>query len=64
VPGRGEVIRHGGGHEFEILDADPRRIRFLRIRVAEASEQSDGANPGTAPAQAATADSADSASTK
>ena len=64
VPGRGEVIRHGGGHEFEILDADPRRIRFLRIRVAEASEQSDGANPGTAPAPVATGDSADSASTK
>lgn len=40
VPGRGEVICHSSGHEFEILDADPRRIKRLRIRVATpASEQ-------------------------
>jgi hemolysin (HlyC) family protein len=30
VPGRGEVIRHSTGIEFEILDADPRRIKRLR----------------------------------
>jgi magnesium and cobalt transporter len=30
VPGRGEVIRHQSGIEFEVIDADPRRIRRLR----------------------------------
>jgi len=62
VPGRGEVIRHGGGHEFEILDADPRRIRFLRVFVSRMPEQSDGTNPGTSPAS--TDDSGNSASAK
>ena len=32
VPQRGEVIVHPAGYEFEVLDADPRRIRRLRIR--------------------------------
>lgn len=31
VPGRGEVIKHESGVEFEVLEADPRRIRRLRI---------------------------------
>jgi CBS domain containing-hemolysin-like protein len=30
VPGRGEVIGHQSGIEFEVIDADPRRIRRLR----------------------------------
>jgi CBS domain containing-hemolysin-like protein len=32
VPQRGEVIVHSSGVEFEVIDADPRRIRRLRIR--------------------------------
>lgn len=32
VPSRGEVIRHSSGIEFEILDADPRRIMRVRVR--------------------------------
>ncbi len=32
VPQRGEVIVHPSGWEFEVVDADPRRIRRLRIR--------------------------------
>jgi len=32
VPAKGEVISHPGGIEFRILDADPRRIRRLRVR--------------------------------
>jgi CBS domain containing-hemolysin-like protein len=32
VPQRGEVIAHPGGLEFEITDADPRRVKRLRIR--------------------------------
>jgi magnesium and cobalt transporter len=33
VPARGEVIRHPDGHEFEVVDADPRRIKRLRVRL-------------------------------
>ena len=32
VPGRGEVIGHPSGIEFEVLDADPRRVKRLRVR--------------------------------
>jgi CBS domain containing-hemolysin-like protein len=31
VPQRGEVIRHPAGVEFEVVEADPRRLRRLRI---------------------------------
>ena len=34
VPQRGEVIAHPGGFEFEVTDADPRRVKRLRIRPA------------------------------
>ena len=33
VPQRGELIKHPLGLEFEILDADPRRIKKVRIRT-------------------------------
>jgi len=36
VPARGEVIAHPMGHEFEITDADPRRIRRMRLTLAGA----------------------------
>src|SRR3954468_14715380 len=32
VPKRGEVITHPDGIEFEVLDADPRRVKRLRVR--------------------------------
>lgn len=32
VPIRGELIAHPSGLEFEILDADPRRIKRVRVR--------------------------------
>jgi magnesium and cobalt transporter len=32
VPGRGEVIGHPSGIEFEVLDADPRKVKRLRVR--------------------------------
>ncbi|MCQ8183852.1 hemolysin family protein [Parvularcula maris] len=35
VPLRGEVISHPEGHEFEIVDADPRLVRRVLIRLAE-----------------------------
>ncbi|GFE63081.1 hemolysin family protein [Litoreibacter roseus] len=31
VPTRGEVVKHPSGAEFEIVDADPRRIKRLRV---------------------------------
>lgn len=31
VPARGEIVRHPTGIEFEVLDADPRRVKKLRI---------------------------------
>ena len=33
VPARGELIRHPAGVEFEVLDADPRRVKKLRVHV-------------------------------
>jgi magnesium and cobalt transporter len=36
VPARGEVVVHPDGPEFEVIDADPRRIKRLRVRVAGA----------------------------
>ncbi len=34
VPSRGEVIGHSSGLEFRVLEADPRRIRRVRVRRA------------------------------
>lgn len=31
VPARGELIRHPTGVEFEVLDADPRRVKKLKV---------------------------------
>jgi len=31
VPVRGEVVRHESGIEFEVIDADPRRVKKVRI---------------------------------
>ncbi|MEX3016748.1 hemolysin family protein [Gymnodinialimonas hymeniacidonis] len=39
VPTRGEVVPHPSGVEFEVIDADPRRIKRLRVRMPkEAAE--------------------------
>jgi CBS domain containing-hemolysin-like protein len=47
VPQRGEVVALGDGLEAEVLDADPRRIKRLRLRPAEppASDTPDAATP-------------------
>lgn len=34
VPVRAEVIAHPEGHEFQVIDADPRRIKRLRLTLA------------------------------
>ena len=41
LPQRGEVIVHPAGVEFEITDADPRRIRRLRVRPTSAPVVAD-----------------------
>jgi magnesium and cobalt transporter len=33
VPQRGEIITHPDGSEFQVLDADPRRVRKLRVTL-------------------------------
>ncbi len=38
LPARGEVIRHPDGPEFEVIDADPRRIKRLRVRMPSAQD--------------------------
>lgn len=35
VPARGEVVIHPDGPEFEVIDADPRRIKRLRVCLPE-----------------------------
>jgi magnesium and cobalt transporter len=32
VPQRGEIVPHPSGYEFEVLEADPRRVKRVRIR--------------------------------
>ncbi len=43
VPVRGEVITHPTGMVFEILDADPRRVKSLKItNIPESSDSANG----------------------
>jgi CBS domain containing-hemolysin-like protein len=37
VPKRGEVITHPTGMQFEVIDADPRRVKRLRVRTPPAT---------------------------
>lgn len=48
VPVRGELLRHNSGIEFEVLDADPRRVKRVKIRVARPEAE---APPAEAPAE-------------
>lgn len=45
VPQRGEVIPHPGGVEFEVVEADPRRIHRLRIRPLSPQGSPDSLPP-------------------
>ena len=42
VPARGEIIPHPTGIEFEVLDADPRRVKRLRVLVPQATREAAG----------------------
>jgi CBS domain containing-hemolysin-like protein len=35
VPSRGELVTHSSGIAFEVIDADPRRIKRIRVRNAK-----------------------------
>ena len=37
LPARGEVVVHPDGPEFDVVDADPRRIKRLRVRLQSAA---------------------------
>jgi len=39
IPARGEVVKHPDGIDFEVVDADPRRIKRLRVRLSSAQRQ-------------------------
>ena len=41
VPVRGELVPHPGGIEFEVLDADPRRVTRVRILVDQPRKPTD-----------------------
>lgn len=45
VPVRGELIPHPSGIEFEVLDADPRRIKRLRVHLQSASKAVEPTSP-------------------
>ena len=46
VPQRGEIIDHPGGFQFLVLEADPRRVRRLRVRLPKGTQ--DGSQKGAA----------------
>ncbi|MFN3869238.1 MAG: CBS domain-containing protein [Hyphomicrobiaceae bacterium] len=37
VPARGEIVRHASGVEFEVLEADPRRVKKLKVHAPKAA---------------------------
>lgn len=52
VPGRGEIVRHASGVEFEVLDADARRVKKVKVHMPKDATAS-AATDGTAPTPAA-----------
>ncbi|MBN9263740.1 MAG: HlyC/CorC family transporter [Hyphomicrobium sp.] len=48
VPALGEIVRHESGIEFEVIDADPRRVKKVRIlRPGPSDDTSTQTPPGT-----------------
>ena len=45
IPARGELVRHPSGIEFEVLEADPRRIKKLRIHKAQERKETPTETP-------------------
>ena len=42
MPARGEIVPHESGVEFEIVDADPRRIKRVRVRLPGMGPAAEG----------------------
>lgn len=55
IPERGEIIKHAGGVEFEVIDADARRIKRLRIRDVKKSARA-ARQPSSVPSTAKAVD--------
>lgn len=51
IPSRGEVVPHESGVEFEVVDADPRRIKRLRVRLPAAVAPADATQADKTAAQ-------------
>ncbi len=47
VPARGELVQHPSGIEFEVLDADARRVNKLKIHTDRAQKSGNGATPSS-----------------
>jgi CBS domain containing-hemolysin-like protein len=45
VPARGELIRHPAGIEFEVLDADPRKVKKLRVHLPRSPAKDKAESP-------------------
>jgi magnesium and cobalt transporter len=52
VPKRGEVISHPDGIQFEVLDADPRRVKRLRVHGLPSAVNLSGTSGGKGVASA------------
>ena len=50
VPVRGEIVPSNGGFEFEVLDADPRRVKRVKIIRRSPDSSSTPDNSGSDPA--------------
>jgi magnesium and cobalt transporter len=51
VPSRGEIVPHESGAEFEVVDAEPRRIKRMRMRLPGVA--ATAATPPRAPSEPA-----------
>lgn len=57
LPQRGEIIPHPSGLEFEILEADPRRVKRLRLRLRQPKSGAAVQSPTSKPESSANASS-------
>lgn len=51
VPSRSELVRHASGVEFEIIDADPRRVKKVKIHRTRAAGRAGAPAGGPVPAK-------------
>jgi len=49
VPALGEIVRHESGIEFEVVDADPRRVKKVRILRPPPGDDASAAPPAATP---------------